>query len=184
MGRYHTSCIKCSRPLSDPISVELGMGPICRIAAKCSTINRENLFSMRAIYSWGFLRPTDPKHHHSIIWIKDDCDQNEAKSVTNDMDNVLKEIADKVYDIDHSLSIMNFLVMYCDSLGVWDGITVKDFDTGRGGKSYTGYPFSLNLRTRDVAALKLWNLKSSPSDKLKSKKNVVKKILIEDSDPE
>jgi hypothetical protein len=39
---YHTgNCIKCNRPLTDLLSIELGIGPVCRDSDK-KPFNREN----------------------------------------------------------------------------------------------------------------------------------------------
>ena len=155
-------CICCNRPLTNPVSQALGKGPICRMGGKKESMNRLSLFSMEAIFSWGFLRPTDPKYKKSIIWIQDDSGQEAAKSVTNDMDNVLMKIDAEVRDItrckDHrdGLGVREFLTMYRDTDGVWDGIDITEY---KGGYKFPATPFSLNLKTRDVAALKLWDVR-------------------------
>jgi len=155
-------CICCNRPLTNPVSQALGKGPICRMGGKNESVNRLNLFSMEAIFSWGFLRPTDPKYKKSIIWIQDDSGEEAAKSVTNDMDNVLVKIDAEVRDITRckelpqGLGVRDFLLMYRDYLGVWDGIDVGEY---KGGWKFPSTVFSLNLQTRDVAALKLWDIR-------------------------
>jgi hypothetical protein len=52
-----------------------------------------------------------------VLWIKD-MDLG-GKSVTNDMENVLQRI------IDEGTNIYNYRIMYRDSSGTWDGVTVS-----------------------------------------------------------
>lgn len=103
------TCTRCGKPLTDPISIESGMGAVCRIKAKNMTSrNQENLFSTRASFSW---RLTD-KGVISIV------DQDSGKSVTNDIENVLKDI-----EREHGSSIAGRMIMYKDSQGIWDGVS-------------------------------------------------------------
>jgi hypothetical protein len=108
-----SKCGCCGKPLSDPISVKLGIGPVCRIALKIKDMKNknQNLFGMTAQYSWGI--------DGLVLWIKDtgkDC-----RSVTNDMENVLSEIQ---ADLPEGKLLTDYKIMYLDSLAVWDGVAI------------------------------------------------------------
>lgn len=105
------SCSICKKPLSDPISVEIGIGPVCRMSRKIKQRDDRNpkLFGNIAKYSWGI--------DGRIIWIKDE--NQDHRSVTNDAENVLTEIAG---ELDGELT--DYLVMYQDSEGIWDEIEI------------------------------------------------------------
>lgn len=97
-------CAICGRKLTNPKSIEIGVGPECRMKGKKDTIKRLCLF---------------PRSEYSIA-IKDGIlmimDEGGPKSVTNDIEEILKDIEDKV-------DLSKFKIIYRDSMGVWDGIT-------------------------------------------------------------
>jgi hypothetical protein len=62
----------------------------------------------RAIFDYG----TD----ENILWIED---LDQGKSVTNDIEYVLQDIQDSGIDI------YNYRIMYKDSTGIWDGISIS-----------------------------------------------------------
>lgn len=101
-----TFCNCCGKPLSDPVSIDFGIGPICRVKKKTiEQLERTgNLFSNRSDYSFGIDGP--------VLWI---VDNNGPKSVTNDMENVLAELA-------KTNVLTNYRIMYKDSMGIWDGV--------------------------------------------------------------
>lgn len=66
----------------------------------------------RADYIWGI--------KDSVLWIRD-LDQG-GKSVTNDLENVLIEIAHKL--IDQNMILPPFII-YRDSEGMWDGVNIS-----------------------------------------------------------
>lgn len=70
-------------------------------------MNIGNLFATRAEYNYDM--------EGSILWIED---KGGLKSVTNDIDNILVDIA-----LIHNIS--NKKIMYKDSDGIWDGITAS-----------------------------------------------------------
>ena len=104
----NVACTICNKPLSDPISVDLGIGPVCRVSAKNHREMSENLFAPRAEYGWDVIG--------DVLCIED---LNGAKSVTNDMENILRDLL-------HDIS-MPRKIIYKDSMGVWDGV---DFTNG------------------------------------------------------
>lgn len=68
-------------------------------------MNSGNLFANRAEYEYDV--------EGSILWIED---KGGLKTVTNDIDNILKDIA-MIQDISKKK------IMYKDSDGIWDGIS-------------------------------------------------------------
>jgi predicted peptidase len=95
----------------------MGMGPICRAREKC----QKELFSdNNAVFSVMDVKNT-------FILIKD-AGHNTHKSVTNDVETVLSELASK-YNIAHRR------IFYIDSLGATDEIihNGKDFMGFRSG---------------------------------------------------
>lgn len=68
-------------------------------------MNSGNLFASRAEYSYDV--------EGGILWIED---KGGLKTVTNDIDNILKDIG-MIQDIS------NKKIMYKDSDGIWDGIS-------------------------------------------------------------
>lgn len=113
-----TKCNCCGKPLSDPLSVKLGIGPICRINAKKdhSKNKQPDLFGGIAVYSWGTDGP--------VLWIKDLG--TDHRSVTNDAENVLTEIAIELHPEKH---LTDFLIMYKDSEGIWDELRIEKIGT-------------------------------------------------------
>ena len=108
------SCYRCGKPLSDPISVNLGIGPICRIKRKydLSGEKSENLFSNRSNYDYEVL---DSK---KIIAITDMG--TVEKSVTTDIENVINDFINRGFDVNQ------YNIIYRDSMKVWDGIKIKN----------------------------------------------------------
>jgi hypothetical protein len=89
-----------------------GIGPICRVSKKVEDYEEktQNLFANRAEYDYGF--------DGRILWIED---LGGLKSVTNDIENILADIA-----ILHGVSMIKGKhIMYKDSMGIWDGINAE-----------------------------------------------------------
>jgi len=59
------SCNICGKPLTDPISIELGIGPVCYVKKKLQEAmsRNENLFANRAEYDYGT--------SDGVLWIRD-----------------------------------------------------------------------------------------------------------------
>lgn len=114
MNNSKRTCNCCGKPLSDPVSVNLGIGPVCRVTKKTGEMEEKtsNLWANRSQYSWNIT--LDGK----ILYITDD---GGLKSVTNDIENVLNDIKEKVPAKDFS----NLRIMYKDSMGIWDGVGVS-----------------------------------------------------------
>jgi hypothetical protein len=110
-GMFSKPCSKCGRPLSNPVSIELGMGPICRVETKSAEANTNNLFSMRSSYD---VVSTFP----GALVILDMSKPGQAiKTVTNDIDNVLEDLRG-IYG-----SLDSYKIMYRDSYGVYDAVS-------------------------------------------------------------
>ncbi|MDX2248242.1 MAG: DUF6011 domain-containing protein [Bacteroidia bacterium] len=102
------TCNRCGKPLKDPVSIEAGLGPICRIRNKVDIKNNRqtNLFSHRAKYTWGI--------DEDILWLKESPD-NLGRSLTNDIENCLLELTHELPDQLHK-----FTIIYRDSNDTWD----------------------------------------------------------------
>lgn len=98
------TCNKCGRPLTDAISIAHKLGPVCRVNKKLEGMGSGNLFAMRAEYNY--------KIDDNLVYIED---TGGWKSVTNDMENVLADIAK-----DNKISCKK--IMHKDSDGIWDGV--------------------------------------------------------------
>lgn len=111
--KINTTCSICGKPLSDPISVKIGIGPVCRVHRKTNEMNEKtsNLFSDRSTFAYGFF------NNKNILWIED---LGGFKSVTNDIENIMKDIKSEGHDI------KNKHIMYKDSYGIWDGIKIEN----------------------------------------------------------
>ncbi|WP_445500643.1 DUF6011 domain-containing protein [Microvirga sp. G4-2] len=129
----NTACKICGKPLSDPISVETGMGPICRIGLKAAAADNRtlDLFGNRPCYTCELVG--------DVICIVD-LDRG-GKSVTNDAENVIEDLVADGYDLS------KLRVIYKDTLGIWDELVVRD---GR----FAGFK-SINERSRDAALGKI-----------------------------
>jgi hypothetical protein len=68
----------------------------------------QNLFANRSDY--------DYRIDGNVLAIED---LGGYKSVTNDIENVIKDITDI-----EKINVSKFLIMYKDSMGIWDGIKV------------------------------------------------------------
>lgn len=135
-------CYSCRKALTDPVSVDLGIGPVCRIKKKEVEHGEKtiNMFANRADYDWGT--------RGEVLYITDKCG---LKSVTNDIEAVLGDIA-KLIEFE---DMKKMKIMYRDSMGIWDGIS--PVINGTGVKSVTFFP--LTERDFDKAFEKLITLK-------------------------
>ncbi len=124
-NRSNSACSSCGKSLTDPVSVELGIGPVCRTQNKIRELEEKtiNMFANRSRYDWGIT--PDGK----VLYI---TDEGGLKSVTNDMENVLRDITETIAIRD----LKNLRIMYRDSIGIWDGVRVS---------------FTENLVTDDMA---------------------------------
>lgn len=121
------ACYCCGKGLTDPVSVDLGIGPVCRVKNKEMEHSERtgNLFANRSKYDWGI--------RGEVLYI---TDLGGLKSVTNDIEKVLDDIAGL---IDYE-DMKKMKIMYRDSTGIWDGIT-PSFN-GHGVKSVTFFPLT------------------------------------------
>lgn len=110
-GMASMICRCCGRPLKDPDSINIGIGPVCRMESKAAEASDPNgsIFGPRADYS-----------HVVECGIVCITDNDNGKSVTNDVENVLKDLVGFGYDLD------NLKVIYRDTMGIWDEIVVKN----------------------------------------------------------
>ena len=65
------------------------------------------MFYPRSKYKWGTFEPNG-------LWLED---LNQGKSLTNDMAEVLQELHE-----DEGLPIWEMVIIYRDSMGIWDGV--------------------------------------------------------------
>ncbi len=109
------TCTHCGKPLTDPISIQRGIGPDCwRNRLDQDRTRNGNLFGNQADFSWGI----DGK----ILWLKDNG--GPGRSLTNDMENALARIQ---AELDQT-PINGYTIIYRDSEGVWDGVRLTRFD--------------------------------------------------------
>ena len=137
------SCNICGKPLTDPISIELGIGPICYVKKKLQEAmsRNENLFAPRAEYEYGT--------SDGVLWIRD---VGGYKSVTNDMENVLADILKEM-----GRNMMEYFIIYQDSMRIWDGVQITNISTGKADefRRIKFSFFSVNERDFEKAKLKL-----------------------------
>lgn len=115
MFDYHSkgTCNCCGKPLSDRVSVSLGIGPVCRVKKKETEMGErtENMFASRADYDYDLAG--------DVLWI---IDRGGLKSVTNDIENVLKDIEAVI----GPEGMKRKKIMYRDSMEIWDGVRVSE----------------------------------------------------------
>lgn len=132
MTAHGSICRCCGKPLTDPLSVALGIGPVCRITTKVqeATDMTGNLFAPRADYTYTV--------EDGIVCIVD-CDS--GRTVTNDAEAVVADLKTAGLDLDA------LAIIYRDTLGVWDQLLV---DGGR----FAGFK-SVNEREKSAAKAKV-----------------------------
>lgn len=87
------SCRVCGKDLTDPVSVALGIGPICYMERKMKELNSgDSLFADRAVYT-----VDDDGDFIKII------DLDEGRTVTNDARNVVRDLVKAGYDVDKKI---------------------------------------------------------------------------------
>jgi hypothetical protein len=125
-------CSICGKRLTDPISIEHGIGPDCRLSLKLNQAKNmtRHLFNERSDYSY------ELRGHVVCI-----VDHDNGKSVTNDIREVL---ADLTRD---GLDLSRHRVIYRDSLKIWDEVVLK-------GAMFHDFK-SLNERELDAALQKV-----------------------------
>lgn len=103
-------CRVCGQPLTDAISVGMGIGPVCRLSVKEAEAANPSmsLFSGGAGFSVEMARNT-------ICLI----DLDSGMSLTQDVRTVLREVQAQGLDIDAHP------VIYRDVVGIWDEIVVE-----------------------------------------------------------
>jgi len=114
------NCRICGKPLTDYTSVKLGIGPICRAS---NDITQGDLF-MNFHASFTILEIEE-----DYIYIKDDG--GDSRSITNDAEWVISELAD-------SFDISKRRIFYMDSFGIIDELVhengiFKEFKAGHKG---------------------------------------------------
>lgn len=127
------TCKVCGKPLKGPLSMAVGIGPVCRIQLKfrIAADRSRNLFAQAADFTWGI--------RSGVVCI---VDPDTGASVTNDVDSVLARISADGVDL-HAHP-----VIYRDSMGIWDEIVMDD----RGG--FDGF-LGINERGLDAAIAKI-----------------------------
>lgn len=105
-------CKVCHRPLTDLVSIALGVGPVCRVQGKQKEYDLRQSSLFESEYKWGIDRGT--------IWIKD---LKGVKSVTSDIENVLSKILKSVKNDTDSIK---YRIMYKDSYDIWDEVLIDN----------------------------------------------------------
>jgi hypothetical protein len=107
-------CSVCGKPLSDPVSVKIGIGPICRIKLKNNEPKKKqgDLFSDKAQYYYEIVG--------DVIVIYDESQG--GRTVTNDIERVLAEIAKDLKA--NGKLLKDFKVIYKDTQKVFDGVAL------------------------------------------------------------
>ncbi|QEE39817.1 MULTISPECIES: DUF6011 domain-containing protein [unclassified Methylobacterium] len=127
------ACRICGKPLTDPLSVAVGFGPVCRITAKMRTIGdrQQDLFGHeRATYT----RET----RGDVILI---TDLNKGRTVTNDAESVIGDLVECLGDL------AGKRIVYRDTSGVWDELVVTS-------NRFTGFR-SVGVRTPEEVLAKI-----------------------------
>lgn len=104
------ACKVCGRPLKSPASIEKGVGPVCGGGFKKSyrrLRDDDTLDMFNAEFAYKF--------RDGVLVIHDA--NRGGKSVTNDMENVLKRIIKETGKPDHDTPIV-----YLDSMQQFDGV--------------------------------------------------------------
>ena len=124
-----TTCVCCGRWLTDPISVALRMGPVCRIRQKEIEVRNHSLFAGCASFTVELV--------DGVICI---VDLDDGPSVTNSAEAVIADVGRQGFDL-------SLPVIYRDTMGVWDRLLVS------GGK-FSGFA-SVNETDRTLAVAKV-----------------------------
>jgi hypothetical protein len=103
------TCKICGKPLSEPLSVKLKIGPVCRLNQKIDASKDNDLltFKMRACYDYSVI--------DGVICI---VDNDRGRSVTNDAENVIADLIADGIDVSRP-------IIYRDTQGVWDQLMVQ-----------------------------------------------------------
>jgi|GEM_PF-2091358 hypothetical protein len=147
MAKRNHTCNCCGKPLTDEISIALGLGPVCRVKRKDLAMADKtgNLFANRAEYTF----EVDEKS--KVIAIQD---SGGAKSVTNDIENILKDITYHPQYKDNPDLMKGYKIMYMDSMGIWDCVK---FEISNGSISKVRF-FPLTEKDFNKAKAKLISL--------------------------
>jgi hypothetical protein len=117
-------CAVCKKPLSDPLSVEAGMGPVCRGNHKEKLASKKQLSMFEdteLVFNY------ELRNDILVIWKP----SKKGMSLTNAMEVVIRKISTDITLPEH--------IIYEDSDGIWDGVKVN-------GEAVRFYPIS----TKDI----------------------------------
>lgn len=128
-------CRCCGKALTDPVSIALEIGPVCRVNLKIKELTNmtESLFGPRSDYSY--------RIDGDVIAI---TDNDKGRSVTNDVPNVLADL------VKEGIDLSQYKIMYRDTSGIWDGIA-------HDGNAFTAI-FPLTEREYPAARAKLLSM--------------------------
>ena len=129
-----SKCSCCGKPLSDPISVSLAMGPVCRVSQKnkSSKEKTEDMFNPCAVFTFEVIG--------GVLVL---FDSGKGKSLTNDIENALAKVAKE------GVNVSMYKIIYRDSEGMFDGVCCKN------GKF--SHFYSINESKKSAAILKVKN---------------------------
>jgi len=104
-------CAICKRVITDPQSMKIGIGPVCRGKYGVKGIGRQDnlLFENHAVFSIA-------SENDSFVYIIDRGNNSNAKSVTNDAEWVVSELCELCQNFDKKR------LFYMDSCGNIDEI--------------------------------------------------------------
>jgi len=129
MATVNWNCRVCNRPLKDPVSLKLGVGPVCRARGA----GQLGLFGGERP---GFSDAAGRHAHYdvvkvtpAIVWIRDRV-EDQVISVTNDAENVVRELFAR---------FGGARVIYQDTAGEWDELKHD------GAGVFTGFAPARNL---------------------------------------
>lgn len=129
-----THCLRCNRPLKDPHSIALGIGPECRMKQKQEGSRGPtlDLFGGCKYYS----------HTEQEVLIIIDMGQG-GRSVTDDIENVLIELKAEIK------ALPNPIIIYRDQLEIYDGVRLDEH-----GQFQEYYPLNTQDRAKAIKKAK------------------------------
>lgn len=105
-------CTCCGRELSNPASVEAHMGPICRGKDHAKDHAKDHPKEQPEMH-----RARYTTRLKDGVIVLEDLDQ--GRSVTNDAELVIRDLAERGFDL-------SLPIIYRDTLGCWSGLLVRD----------------------------------------------------------
>lgn len=126
------NCRACNRPLRDPESLRLGIGPVCRAkgAGQLGLFGGERAAAGERHAHYDVVKMDPP----AAVWIRDRVEDG-VISVTNDAEHVVRELVAR---------FGNVRVFYLDSMSNWDELK-------HDGGTFTGFAPARDTAPKGVA---------------------------------